>query len=113
MIAWRVQNAAGRGPYSVLRGNVTWQTGCPHSGCDCHPNPTKELGVDWYILTYGTPKGRLLCGFLSKKQALAWFAPMELERLARFGFVLQKVHVTGILAGNRRSKQVVFYRRGS
>ena len=116
MIAWRMQNAAGEGPYKagLLGGLSDAQSkklfGHIHGSCKCHPEPVNEFGFTRFGMLPPEWMFEFLCGFFSRKQALAWF-PLEIHaNLWEIGFSLMKVEVDGIYCGSRSSRQVVFYR---
>ena len=105
---WRMQNAAGRGPY---RGSWDWQTR-DHLTMT-HPGPEQDFPKhEWLpiLRAYDNadegPNGTFRFGFATKEQAEAWFDPTEMSNLHHTGFELVELEAAEILA--QSDKQLVF-----
>ncbi|HRQ86921.1 MAG TPA: hypothetical protein PLY16_02310 [Candidatus Saccharibacteria bacterium] len=110
LMVWRVENTAGDGPYWNL-GSFIWAVG-PHNPSTGRPGPYEDEILVHELKRLGFTHRRPLppdytFGFETREDALKWFDPRELEKLAEYGYHLVEVPARRVIRG---ATQVIFWR---
>lgn len=101
---WRVENAAGQGPYT---GASMWGWETHAHTAPRNPEPHEDARLCEEYAAWAEAGVYYLFGFESEAAAHRWFDDEELRRLASDGFSLRRVPARRVLLG---TKQLIFIR---
>jgi hypothetical protein len=118
MIVYRIEDAAGRGPYRRQSKNkdgvVWWQEKDHNASCPRTPTLSHEawfsdkemtVQVDARHVRASLPNSTFFFGFVSMQSLLNWFDPVELWLLKESGYSIKEYDCEVVFFG---SKQCIF-----
>lgn len=104
MVIYRIENAAGKGPYF---GEPTDWCETFHCEMNGQPGPNDDQGIKGFWNSSPAHK-QYRFGFESMAQLNTWFTPKELKALKRLGYKIVKIKETDCAKVVRGDKQVIF-----